>query len=94
MGNGYVGDPRVTLGSSAVSEKRARDTILYLIVTLNNTLDRVNNNYFNKKGNSFYNGTKKFDSNQRIDLFSDHIIQNNYKTVINSYNTSSFIEID
>ena len=94
IGNGYVSDPRVTLGSSAVSEKRARDTIMYLITHVHNTLDRVNNNYFNKKGNSFYNGTKKFDSNQRIDLFSDHIIQNNYKTVINSYNTSSFIEID
>lgn len=93
IGNGYVKDPRVTLGSSAVSEKRARDTLMYLILYLNN-FDRANNNYFNLKKNSFYNSTKKFDTNQRIDLFSDHIIENNYKTVINSYNTSSFIETD
>lgn len=93
IGNGYVTDPRVTLGSTAVSEKRARDTLMYLIIHLNH-VDRLQNNYFNKKGNSYYNSSKKFAKNQRIDLFSDHIIENNYKTVINSYNTSSFIEID
>ena len=93
IGNGYVTDPRVTLGSTAVSEKRARDTLMYLILHLNH-VDRLQNNYFNKKGNSYYNSSKKFAKNQRIDLFSDHIIENNYKTVINSYNTSSFIEID
>ena len=93
IGNGYVTDPRVTLGSTAVSEKRARDTLMYLILHLNH-VDRLQNNYFNKKGNTYYNSSMKFAKNQRIDLFSDHIIENNYKTVINSYNTSSFIEID
>ena len=92
-GNGYVFDPRVTLGSSAVSEKRARDTIMYLILHLNQ-VDRVQNNYFNLKKNSFYDSSKRFNSNQRIDLFGSQIIGNNYKTVINSYNTSSFIETD
>ena len=91
-GYGYTVDPRITLGSSGVTEKRAKDTNMILIILLN-YLNSVNN-YFNLKGNSFYNSTRKFDTNQRIDLFGDQIIENTYASSINRYNTSSFINIE
>jgi hypothetical protein len=91
-GYGYTVDPRITLSSSGVTEKRAKDTNMILIILLNH-LHSVNN-YFKLKGNSFYNSTRKFDSNQRIDLFGDQIIENTYVSSINRYNTSSFINIE
>ena len=93
VGNGYVSDPRVTLGSNAVAEKRAKDTLMYLVIHLNN-INRNNNNYFNLKGDSFYNSAKRFNSNQRIDLLGSQTIENSNQTFINRYNTSSFVEID
>lgn len=91
-GNGYVLDPNVTLGSSAVSERRAKNLQPIAIVLLN-YLQQVNNNYFSLKGDSYYNSDKKFALNQSIEQFGDQIIQNNYKNSINSYNVSSYINI-
>ena len=93
VGNGYVADPRVTLGSSALNEARAQDTLMILILSLNN-INRTNNNYFNLKGNSFYNSAKRYNSNQRIDLLGSKTIESTDQTFINSINTSSFIEIN
>ena len=93
VGNGYVSDPRVTLGSNAVAEKRAKDTLMHLVIHLNN-INRINNNYFNLKGDSFYNSAKRFNSNQRIDLIGSQTIETINQNFINRYNTSSFIEID
>ena len=52
------------------------------------------NNYFNSKGNSFYESDKLFNSNFTIEQLGSQIIQNKYKNTINSYNNSSFINLD
>ena len=93
VGNGYVNDPRVNLGSNTVTEARAQTTLMILILSLND-INSKNNNYFNLKGNSFYNSAKRFNSNQRIDLLGSKKIESTDQTFINSINTSSFIEIN
>lgn len=93
-GNGYVFDPSVTLGSTAVSEYRAKDIKAILIVLLNDLNQTRLNNYFNSKGNSFYESDKLFNSNFTIEQLGSQIIQNKYKNTINSYNNSSFINLD
>ena len=93
VGNGYVNDPRVNLGSNTVTEARAQTTLMILIISLND-INSKNNNYFNLKGNSFYNSAKRFNSNQRIDLLGSKKIESTDQTFINSINTSSFIEIN
>jgi len=95
VGFGYVSDPRVTLGSNAVSERRAKNINPILILLLNHLADASdadpNNNYFNLKGNSYYNSSKKFGLNQTIETVGNQIIQNSYIDDINRYNISSYI---
>lgn len=94
-GNGYVLDPAVTLGSSMVTEKRAKETGMRLIQLLNYDINasraNENNNYFKLKGNSYYDSEKKFGLNTPIELFGSQTIQSNNINSINSYNISSFI---
>ena len=93
-GNGYVLDPSVTLGSTTVSEYRAKDIKMILKVLLNDLNQTRLNNYYNSKGNSFYESDKLFNSNFTIEQLGSQIIQNKYKNTINSYNNSSFINLD
>ena len=95
VGFGYVIDPGVTLGSNAVSERRAKNINPILIILLNHLADAsdtiTGNNYFNRKGNSYYTSSKKFGLNQTIRTVGNQIIQNSYKDDINRYNISSYI---
>ena len=97
-GNGYVLDPNVKLGSSMVIESRAKETGMYLKVMLNHLLDGTrtiqDNNYFNNKGTSYYDSTKKFNLNQTIEQFGSQTIQSNNINSINRYNTNSFIDLN
>ena len=93
-GNGYVLDPFATLASSMITERRAKQTGMKLIISLNHLLDGTrtiqDNNYFNLKGNSYYNSTKRFGLNATIEQFGNQTIQSNNINSINSNNINSF----
>ena len=93
-GNGYVLDPSVTLGSTTVTELRAKDIKAILIILLNDLNQARSNNYFNSKEDRFNKSNYRFNSNLTIEQLGSHIIQNDYKNTINRYNTSSFINLD
>jgi len=93
-GNGYVVDPKITLGSTAVTELRAKDIKMILIILLNDLTGVSDNNYFNRKGNRFNESDYLFNSNLTIEQLGSQIIQTDYKNTINRYNTSSFINLD
>lgn len=88
-GNGYSTDPTITLGSSAVSERRAKDIKMILNILFDTSPQT--NNYFNLKGNSYFNSTKKFDINQPIEVFGSQTIENTNTSSINTNNVNSFI---
>ena len=93
-GNGYILDPAVRLSSSMVTERRAKQTGMYLKLMLNHLVDGSrtieDNNYFNLKGNSYYNSNKRFGLNQTIEQFGSQTIQSNNINSINSFNINSF----
>lgn len=94
-GHGYIIDPDVRVGSSTEIEDRVREDFLKLIISLNHLADGSSiinsNNYFNKKGNSYYSSSKKFDLNQTIEHFGDQTIESNNINDINKLNINSFI---
>tara|TARA_R110002153_G_scaffold227211_1_gene379931 strand:- start:16502 stop:18697 length:2196 start_codon:yes stop_codon:yes gene_type:complete len=97
-GNGYVVDPVARLSSSMITEKRAKATGVYLKIMLNHLLDGTktidDNDYFKRKGTTYYDSAKKFNLNQSIDTFADQTIQSNNIDSINRYNTNSFIDLN
>ena len=94
-GSGYTADPILRIDSNANNEIRGKDLRPILILYLNHLLDRSrtqpDNNYFNLKGNTYLDSTKKFDFNERIEVFGDVQIQSTDTTNINKYNVNSFI---
>ena len=99
VGNGYVTDPIIRFNSPTHAEERAKEVKEILILSLNHVATEVgddnfrtliNNNYFNRKNDSYY-AHKKFRDEYPISFFSDHIIQNEYSTVINRYNNKAII---
>lgn len=52
------------------------------------------NGYYKRKGDEFFNNRRMFDTNYPIEFFSSQTIQNAESTVINNYNTNSFINIE
>ena len=80
-------------------EERVQNVKKILILALNHAATEVNdpsfrtlinNNYFNKKGESYY-ASKKFRDGYPISFFSNNIIQNSSSSVINKYNTKAHI---
>ena len=94
-GSGYTTDPTLRIDSNASNEIRAKDIKPILILLLNHLSDRSrtqpDNNYFNTKGDTYFNSSKKFDFNERIEEFGDIQIQSTATTNINKYNVNSFI---
>ena len=93
-GNGYVLDPSAKLSSSMLTERRAKQTGLLLKVMLNHLNDGTrtiqDNNYFNRKGSSYYNSNKRFGLNATIEQFGNQTIQSNNINSINRNNINSF----
>ena len=98
-GFGYVEDPVVRIKSTTGNEERVQNVKKILILALNHAATEVNdpsfrtlinNNYFNKKGESYY-ASKKFRDGYPISFFSNNIIQNSSSSVINKYNTKAHI---
>lgn len=94
-GSGYTSDPILRIDSNANNEVRAKDIKPILILLLNHLTDRSKtqpqNNYFNLKGDTYLNSSKKFDFNERIEEFGNVQIQSTDTTNINKYNVNSFI---
>ena len=94
-GSGYTQDPILRIDSNSNNEIRAKDIKPILILLLNHLSDRSKtqpqNNYFNLKGDTYLNSSKKFDFNERIEEFGDVQIQSTATTNINKYNVNSFI---
>jgi hypothetical protein len=94
-GSGYTSDPILRIDSNANNEIRAKDIKPILILLLNHLTDRSKtqpqNNYFNLKGDTYLNSSKKFDFNERIEEFGNVQIQSTDTTNINKYNVNSFI---
>ena len=94
-GSGYTNDPILRIDSGSHNEIRAKDIEPILILLLNHLTDssktQPQNNYFNLKGDTYLNSSKKFDFNERIEEFGDVQIQSTTTTDINNYNVNSFI---
>ena len=94
-GSGYTSNPILRIDSNANNEIRAKDIKPILILLLNHLSDRSKtlpqNNYFNVKGDTYLNSSKKFDFNERIEEFGNVQIQSTATTNINKYNVNSFI---
>ena len=95
-GHGYIREPVIRLGSAMDIEERVVDETVKLILSLNHITDgsriRDENNYFKRKGDSYYTSSKKFDMNQTIELFGEQTIESNHINNINKYNVNSYIE--
>ena len=94
VGNGYVVDPTIKIGSAASIETRARDIEPILILLLNHLEDRSRtlsgNNYFNKKMD--YDTVTKFRDNVPMLHYATNIIKDGLGTSINRYSSLSNIE--
>jgi len=95
-GHGYIREPSIRLGSAMDIEERVVDETVKLILSLNHTEDgsRIleDNNYFQRKGDSYYTSSKKFDMNQTIEFFGEQTVESNHINNINKYNVNSYIE--
>lgn len=94
-GSGYTSDPILRIDSNANNEIRAKDIRPILILLVNHisgmARTQPQNNYFNLKGDTYFNSSKKFDYNERLEVFGDVQIQSTDTTNINKYNVNSFI---
>lgn len=94
-GSGYTRDPILRIDSGGHNEIRGKDIKPILILLLNHLSDASRtqpaNNYFNLKGDTYLNSSKKFDFNERIEEFGTVQIQSTSTTNINNYNVNSFI---
>jgi len=98
-GNGYVVNPGIRFGSTTSAEERAKEVKEIVILALNHVATEVNdeafrtlinNNYYNKKQESYY-AHKKFRDEYPISFFSNNIIQNSASSVINRFNSKAII---
>ena len=97
-GKGYQFNPKVTINSSMIDRNRIREVLNKVIIPLNHTFDGSQiideNDYFKRKGNSYYDSSKKFDMNQTIEQFGDQTISTNHINTINTFNINPFIDIE
>ena len=100
FGNGYVVDPRIRIGSATSGEIRAKEVKEIAIIMLNHVANidpssngfrtLVDNNYFNRKENSYYT-IKKFRDGYPISFYGDKTIESRSESDINRYNVKTII---
>ena len=94
-GSGYTRDPILRIDSGAHNEIRGKDIEPILILLLNHLSDasRTNplNNYFNRKGDTYLNSSKRYDYNETLEKLGSVQIQSTDTADINNYNVNSFI---
>ena len=95
-GSGYIDDPILRIDSNANNEIRGKDIRPILILLLNHiehgVRTIVENNRFNRKGNTFNDGAKRWNFNSTFDQLGSRQIQSTTTTNINKYNVNSFIQ--
>ena len=94
-GSGYTRNPNVRIDSNANNEIRAKNIEPILILLLNHLSDRSKtqpqNNYFNRKGNTYLNSAKRYGYNETLKTLSSVQINSTDTTIINNSNVNSFI---
>jgi hypothetical protein len=107
-GSGYVSDPLVTLGSAVNNEVRVADQQEKLILSLNHHMTNIyngfgqdnfrtiiNNGYLQRKGsNNFFTTARAYNTNQTIEFLGNNTLETIDSSVINKYNTRTFVEIE
>jgi len=107
-GNGYINDPIVKLGSAVQNETRVADQQEILILSLNHEMYNpyngfnyanfqtiANNDSFQRKGtNNFFSSPRIYNTNQTIEFLGSNQIQTIDSTLINKYNTRTFVHIE
>jgi hypothetical protein len=107
-GNGYINDPIVKLGSAVQNETRVADQQEILILSLNHEMydpyngfnyanfqTIANNDSFQRKGtNNFFSSPRIYNTNQTIEFLGSNQIQTIDSTLINKYNTRTFVHIE
>ena len=95
-GSGYIDDPILRIDSNANNEIRGKDLRPILILLINHiehgVRTIVENNRFNRKGNTFNDGAKRWNFNSTFDQLGSRQIQSTTTTNINKYNVNSFIQ--
>ena len=96
-GFGYSSNPRLLVGSTAANEIRAKTLEPILILLLNHKADssrsNIENNYFNRKGDTYLNSSKLYDYNETLEALGSTTLQTTNTTDINNYNVNSFIHL-
>lgn len=89
-------NPVQTTGSIMTSSGNADKFLPESRVNVINPLYRTieENNYFNQKGDEFFNNKRLYDTNYPIEFFGSQTLQNVESSVINNYNTNSFIDLE
>ena len=94
-GSGYTGDPVLRIDSGGHNEIRGKDIrpILKILVNhlANASRTRPENNYFNRKGNTYLNSAKRYGANDTLETLAQVQIQSTEITNINNSNVNSFI---
>ena len=108
VGNGYIDDPEVKLGSGANNEARVKDVKETLILSLNHTMTNINNgfnfdnfrtiinnNYIQRKGtDNFFTSPRLYNTNRTIASLGSKTLQTIDSSDINNNNTSTFVHIE
>ena len=107
-GSGYVNDPLVRIGSAVQNETRVADQQEVLILSLNHEMYNpyngfnysnfqtiANNDSFQRKGTeNFFSSARIYNTNQTIEFLGSNQIQTIDSTLINKYNTRTFVHIE
>ena len=94
-GSGYTGEPVLRIDSDGHNEIRGKDIRPILKILVNHLSDasktRPENNYFNRKGNTYLNSAKRYGANDTLATLAQVQIQSTEITNINNSNVNSFI---
>jgi hypothetical protein len=94
-GSGYTGDPVLRIDSGGHNEIRGKDLEPIVIMLVNHLANasrtRPENNYFNRKGNTYLNSAKRYGANDTLETLAQVQIQSTEITNINNSNVNSFI---
>ena len=107
-GSGYIADPDIKLGSAVNNEVRVADQQEKLILSLNHFMTNIyngfnidnfrtiiNNGYKQRKGpENFFTSARLYNTNQTIEFLGNNTLETINSSVINKYNTNTFVEIE
>jgi hypothetical protein len=107
-GSGYTDDPDIKLGSAVNNEIRVADQQEKLILSLNHFMTNIyngfnidnfrtiiNNGYKQRKGpENFFTSARLYNTNQTIEFLGNNTLETINSSVINKYNTNTFVEIE